>query len=126
MKNLPSKVGCCAAGGFGIEWRAFSVTNKELEKQTDMAKEDAIQIDGTVVKVLPATMYTVRLENGHEVLAHVSGKMRKNFIKITQGDKVTIEMSPYDLEKGRIVFRYKSPTQEQSAPPVHSRPPHRR
>ncbi len=91
-----------------------------------MAKEDAIQIDGTVVKVLPATMYTVRLENGHEVLAHVSGKMRKNFIKITQGDKVTIEMSPYDLEKGRIVFRYKSPTQEQSAPPVHSRPPHRR
>ena len=89
-----------------------------------MPKDDAIQIDGTVVKVLPATMYTVRLENGHEVLAHVSGKMRKNFIKITQGDKVTLEMSPYDLEKGRIVFRYKSPTQDQpgGAPPVHSRP----
>jgi translation initiation factor IF-1 len=86
-----------------------------------MSKEDAIQLDGTVVKVLPATMYTVRLDNGHEVLAHVSGKMRKNFIKITQGDKVTIEMSPYDLEKGRIVFRYKSPTQDQpaGAPPPH-------
>ena len=55
-----------------------------------MSKEDAIQLDGTVVKVLPATMYTVRLDNGHEVLAHVSGKMRKNFIKITQGDKVRI------------------------------------
>jgi len=89
-----------------------------------MPKDDAIQIDGTVVKVLPATMYTVRLENGHEVLAHVSGKMRKNFIKITQGDKVTLEMSPYDLEKGRIVFRHKSPTQDQpaGAPPQHSRP----
>ena len=91
---------------------------------THMPKDDAIQIDGTVVKVLPATMYTVRLENGHEVLAHVSGKMRKNFIKITQGDKVTLEMSPYDLEKGRIVFRYKSPSQDQptGAPPVHSHP----
>ena len=88
-----------------------------------MSKEDAIQIDGTVVKVLPGTMYTVRLDNGHEVLAHVSGKMRKNFIKITQGDKVTIEMSPYDLEKGRIVFRFKSPTGEQPpAQPFHSRP----
>ena len=74
-----------------------------------MAKDDCIQVDGVVVKVLPATMYTVRLENCHEVLAHVSGKMRKNFIKITQGDKVTLEMSPYDLTKGRIVFRYKSP-----------------
>ena len=72
-----------------------------------MAKDDCIQVDGVVVKVLPATMYTVRLENGHEVLAHVSGKMRKNFIKITQGDKVTLEMSPYDLTKGRITYRLK-------------------
>ena len=88
-----------------------------------MSKEDAIKLDGTVVKVLPATMYTVRLDNGHEVLAHVSGKMRKNFIKITQGDKVTIEMSPYDLEKGRIVFRYKSPTQDQPAGAPPPRPP---
>lgn len=82
-----------------------------------MSKDDAIEIDGLVVKVLPATMYTVRLENGHEVLAHVSGKMRKNFIKITQGDKVTIEMSPYDLTKGRIVFRHKSPTGDAPPPP---------
>lgn len=87
-----------------------------------MPKDDAIQIDGTVVKVLPATMYTVRLENGHEVLAHVSGKMRKNFIKITQGDKVTLEMSPYDLEKGRIVFRHKSPTLDQPPGGPQQRP----
>lgn len=75
-----------------------------------MAKDDSIEVTGTVVKVLPATMYKVRLDNGHEVLAHISGKMRKFFIKITTGDKVTLEMSPYDLEKGRIIYRHKSPT----------------
>ncbi|MBO7298595.1 MAG: translation initiation factor IF-1 [Kiritimatiellae bacterium] len=74
-----------------------------------MAKDDSIEVTGTVVKVLPATMYRVRLDNGHEVLAHISGKMRKFFIKITTGDVVTLEMSPYDLEKGRIIYRHKSP-----------------
>jgi translation initiation factor IF-1 len=74
---------------------------------TDVGKEDAIEVIGTVVKVLPATMYTVRLENGHEVLAHISGKMRKHFIKITTGDRVTIQISPYDLSKGRITYRHK-------------------
>ena len=75
-----------------------------------MAKEEdqAIEVTGVVTKVLPATMYKVRLENGHEVLAHISGKMRKFFIKITTGDKVTVEMSPYDLEKGRIIYRHKN------------------
>ena len=63
---------------------------------------------GTVVKVLPATMYTVRLENGHEILAHISGKMRKFFIKIAISDKVTVEISPYDLNKGRITYRHKT------------------
>ena len=73
-----------------------------------MAKEsDLITVSGEVVKVLPATMYRVKLDNGHEILAHISGKMRKFFIKITTGDKVTIEMSPYDLEKGRIIYRHK-------------------
>jgi translation initiation factor IF-1 len=71
-------------------------------------KEDIIEVEGTVVKVLPATMYRVKLSNGHEILAHISGKMRKNFIKITTGDKVTVEMSPYDLEKGRITFRHRN------------------
>ena len=70
-------------------------------------KEDLVQVDGTVVKVLPATMYRVKLASGHEILAHISGKMRKHFIKITTGDRVTVEMSPYDLSKGRITFRHR-------------------
>ena len=73
-----------------------------------MPSDDSIEVLGTVVKVLPATMYRVKLENGHEVLAHVSGRMRKNFIKITSGDKVTLEISPYDLTKGRIIYRHKA------------------
>ncbi|MFN2350766.1 MAG: translation initiation factor IF-1 [Kiritimatiellia bacterium] len=68
-------------------------------------KEDVIRVEGVVAKVLPATMYRVRLANGSEILAHISGKMRKNFIKISTGDKVTVEISPYDLSKGRITFR---------------------
>ena len=75
-----------------------------------MAKEEdqAIEVTGTVTKVLPATMYKVKLENGHEVLAHISGKMRKFFIKIAIGGKVTVESSPYDLGKGRITYRHKA------------------
>ena len=73
-----------------------------------MPRDDAIETIGTVVKVLPATMYRVRLDNGHEVLAHISGRMRKHFIRITAGDKVTIEISPYDLDKGRITYRHRS------------------
>ncbi|OGV63672.1 MAG: translation initiation factor IF-1 [Lentisphaerae bacterium RIFOXYC12_FULL_60_16] len=72
-----------------------------------MPKDDAIEVSGTVVKVLPATMYRVKLENGHELLAHISGKMRKHFIRITTGDKVTVQISPYDLTKGRICYRHK-------------------
>ena len=68
-------------------------------------KEDVIRVEGVVAKVLPATMYRVRLGTGAEILAHISGKMRKNFIKISTGDKVTVEISPYDLTKGRITFR---------------------
>lgn len=73
-----------------------------------MPSDDAIEVVGMVVKVLPATMYKVKLENGHEVLAHISGKMRKFFIKIAAGDKVTLEISPYDLTKGRIIYRHKT------------------
>ncbi len=71
-------------------------------------KEECIEAQGVVVQVLPATMYRVKLENGHEILAHISGKMRKYFIKITTGDKVTVEISPYDLTKGRIIYRQKN------------------
>jgi translation initiation factor IF-1 len=72
-----------------------------------MAKQGIIKVDGTIVEVYPNAMFRVRLENGHEILAHISGKMRMHFIKILQGDKVTVELSPYDLTKGRITYRYK-------------------
>ena len=72
-----------------------------------MPKEESIQVEGTVLEALPNAMFRVELENGHKVLAHVSGKMRMHFIKILAGDKVTVALSPYDLTRGRIVYRYK-------------------
>lgn len=72
-----------------------------------MAKEEALQMDGTVLETLPNTMFRVELENGHIVTAHISGRMRKHYIRIMTGDKVTVEMTPYDLQKGRIVYREK-------------------
>lgn len=72
-----------------------------------MAKQDLIQQDGTIIEALSNAMFRVKLENGHELIAHISGKMRMNYIKILPGDKVKLEMSPYDLNKGRITFRYK-------------------
>ena len=72
-----------------------------------MAKEDVLELEGTVVENLPNAMFKVELENGHQVLAHISGKLRMNFIKILPGDKVTMEMSPYDLTRGRITWRSK-------------------
>jgi len=72
-----------------------------------MAKEDALQLEGTVIETLPNTMFRVELENGHVVTAHISGRMRKHYIRIMTGDKVTVELTPYDLAKGRIVFRAK-------------------
>ncbi len=72
-----------------------------------MAKEEGIQVEGTVVEPLPNAMFRVELENGHVVLAHISGKMRMHFIRILPGDKVTVELSPYDLSRGRIIYRYK-------------------
>ena len=72
-----------------------------------MSKEDAIEVMAVVVEPLPNAMFRVELENKHQVLAHVSGKMRKNFIRILPGDKVAVELSPYDLNRGRIVYRYK-------------------
>lgn len=70
-----------------------------------MAKEDVIELEGKVLETLPNTMFRVELENGHVVTAHISGKMRKNYIRILTGDSVTVEISPYDLSKGRITFR---------------------
>ncbi|ADI02954.1 MAG TPA: translation initiation factor IF-1 [Syntrophothermus lipocalidus] len=72
-----------------------------------MAKEDVIEVEGKVVESLPNAMFRVELDNGHKVLAHISGKMRMNFIRILPGDRVMVELSPYDLNRGRIIYRFK-------------------
>ena len=72
-----------------------------------MSKDDVIEVEGTVLEKLPNAMFQVELENGHQILAHISGKLRMNFIRILPGDKVLVEMSPYDLTKGRIIWRAK-------------------
>lgn len=73
-----------------------------------MGKEDVIEMEGSIQQALPNAMFKVHLENGHEILAHISGRMRKNFIKILPGDKVRVELSPYDLSRGRITYRLKN------------------
>ena len=75
---------------------------------SDLPKEEAIEVEATVVETLPNAMFRVELENGHKVLAHVSGKMRKHFIRILPGDRVKVELSPYDLDRGRIVYRLRT------------------
>jgi|TARA_B110000305_G_scaffold231429_1_gene284905 translation initiation factor IF-1 len=82
-----------------------ALTLNELDNRGAMAKEEQIQLSGTVIDTLPNTMFRVELENGHVVMAHISGKMRKNYIRILTGDKVKVELTPYDLSKGRITFR---------------------
>lgn len=72
-----------------------------------MAKDDVIEFEGTISETLPNTMFRVKLENGHEIIAHISGRMRKNYIRILTGDKVKVEMTPYDLTKGRITYRHR-------------------
>jgi len=73
-----------------------------------MAKDGAIEVEGTILETLPNAMFRVELENGHKILAHISGKMRMHFIKILPGDRVTVELSPYDLTRGRVIFRAKN------------------
>jgi translation initiation factor IF-1 len=72
-----------------------------------LVKQEPIKVDGLITEILPNTTFKVMLENGHEILAHISGKMRLHYIRILQGDKVSVELSPYDLTKGRITYRYK-------------------
>src|SRR5437763_11193725 len=90
--------------------RPFRTYGSDYESgagNSDMARKDAIEVEGTVVELLPNTMFRVELPNGHRVLAHISGKMRLHFIRILPGDKVMLEISAYDLSKGRITFRQK-------------------
>ena len=80
-----------------------------------MGKEEKIEVDGTVIEALPATQFSVELENGHKVLAYLSGKMRRYYIRILLGDRVKVELSPYDLTRGRIIYRYRIKPKEQSS-----------
>jgi translation initiation factor IF-1 len=97
-----------ASGAATIYWASFPALGKTGDGQrADMAKEDLIEFSGTVTELLPNAMFRVKLDNNHEVLAHTSGKMRKNRIRVLAGDKVNVEMTPYDLTKGRITFRFK-------------------
>lgn len=80
---------------------------KNKSKASSSAKEEGIQVEGTVLEPLPNAMFKVELDNGHEVLAHISGKMRMHYIRILPGDRVLVELSPYDLTRGRVVYRYK-------------------
>jgi translation initiation factor IF-1 len=84
-------------------WTARMPRNKEQQ----IPKEEGIQVEGTVIEPLPNAMFRVELENGHKVLAHISGKMRMHYIRILPGDKVLVELSPYDLTRGRVVYRYR-------------------
>lgn len=79
----------------------------EIFKGKQMAKDDVIELEGTILESMPNAMFKVKLENNHEILAHISGKIRKNFIRILPGDRVKVEMTPYDLSRGRITFRLK-------------------
>jgi translation initiation factor IF-1 len=80
---------------------------KNKAKESSAAKEEGIQVEGTVLEPLPNAMFKVELDNGHRVLAHISGKMRMHYIRILPGDRVLVELSPYDLTRGRVVYRYK-------------------
>nr|WP_219909981.1 MULTISPECIES: translation initiation factor IF-1 [Streptococcus] len=82
-------------------------SNRNLWRCFCVAKDDVIEVEGKVVDTMPNAMFTVELENGHQILATVSGKIRKNYIRILAGDRVTVEMSPYDLTRGRITYRFK-------------------
>ena len=88
-----------------MQTRRFAQTLKEAVKA--LSKEDVIEVEGTVVEAMPNAMFRVEIQGGHQLLAHISGKLRMNFIRILPGDKVTLEMSPYDLTKGRITWRSK-------------------
>jgi translation initiation factor IF-1 len=98
--------GCCKRHGSALKRLGFSLGGSAAYGDF-MTKEEALEIDGVVQEALPNAMFRVELENGHEVLAHISGKMRKFYIRILPGDKVKVELSPYDLTRGRITYRMK-------------------
>lgn len=113
QSSCESAVFCDAKMNFVNSGNNFGIIFRLLLKQTMseegrfLAKEDVIELEGTVLEALPNAMFKVELENGHQILAHISGKMRMHYIKILPGDKVTVELSVYDLSRGRITYRFK-------------------
>ena len=105
MRTRLGRRRCCSECGSWRGQQRVDERGNSRQKYRRVAKEEPIELTGTVTQVLPGTMFRVALPNGHEVLAHISGKMRKNFIRISVGDKVKVEMSPYDLGKARITYR---------------------
>lgn len=102
------RVSCIVSGQASEERLAFLISNIAREAHMGSNKDkEIIRVEGEVIESLPSTSFRVRLENGHEVLAHISGRMRVNYIRLLPGDRVTLEMSPYDLNRGRIVHRLK-------------------
>lgn len=97
----------------------------EMSKEKRLTKEDLIEFEGTVLEMLPDSRFRVRLDNGHETLAYTSGKMKKNRIRVLAGDRVTVEMTPYDLTKGRLSFRHKDERRSVAAPPRRGPGPRR-
>ena len=103
--RVPEEPSRDGTGESRVIWLTRITENVCRSRYAGVPKEEPIELTGSVTQVLPGTMFRVALPNGHEVLAHISGKMRKNFIRISVGDKVNVEMSPYDLGKARITFR---------------------
>ena len=98
----------CSTANYAGIWRDFAIKTKVITKEgKNLAKDDVIELEGIVTDALPNAMFSVDIGNGHTILAHISGKLRMNFIKILPGDKVTVQMSPYDLTRGRITWRSK-------------------
>src|SRR5579875_857013 len=98
---------CCVTRSECFWKNVWQQRTNVIKEGRSMAKDDVIEVEGTVIEPLPNAMFRVELENGHKVLAHVSGKIRMHYIKILPGDRVTVELSPYDLTRGRITYRYK-------------------
>ena len=106
--RMPAPVPSCLPEARGAAWWRVRQKHTTSRNAEDMAKKDgAIEVEGRVVEPLPNAMFRVELENGHKVLAHISGKMRQHYIRILPEDRVVVELSPYDLTRGRIVYRYK-------------------
>jgi translation initiation factor IF-1 len=108
LQSLRFQIDCKALLLYSYRCGACLHCQSELQGDTVIPKDDMIAVEGTVLDSLPNATFKVKVAEGHEVLAHLSGKMRKNFIKVLAGDKVTVELSPYDLTKGRITYRHRS------------------